>query len=335
MNAGAGPSPLLLSLSFLLILFFLQTSLLFRRLSLLSSAATASLLSFDQMRGSEEAAGPGANTRLSYCSHPLLCVCVCLCSLCVCLCPQDVLARSVHSASRGKPPLHQLGQNLAVGAVYFPGHGASRGRWERVGGRTVWLHLQHTAGRAPSQGYIRFHASCMRWHHQGVCMCVCEDSSAWWLAHTLTPCGFQWTLERHTCRTNVCVRVCLFQPGCENVCYDQFFPVSHIRLWCLQLVFVSTPTLLVAMYVAYRNHRDKRRLLQVCVCCSISRGRRNRWSHFTWLDLSCSVVLPFLHIWPCFMLSCHPNSCFISSCFMCFPHLGESHLLLILSHFLI
>ncbi|KAG7239345.1 hypothetical protein INR49_029333 [Caranx melampygus] len=52
------------------------------------------------------------------------------------------------------------------------------------------------------------------------------------------------------------------QPGCENVCYDQFFPVSHIRLWCLQLVFVSTPTLLVAMYVGYRNHRDKKRLLQ-------------------------------------------------------------------------
>uniref|UniRef100_A0A3Q4HW72 Gap junction protein n=1 Tax=Neolamprologus brichardi TaxID=32507 RepID=A0A3Q4HW72_NEOBR len=44
------------------------------------------------------------------------------------------------------------------------------------------------------------------------------------------------------------------QPGCENVCYDQFFPVSHIRLWCLQLVFVSTPTLLVAMYVAYRMY---------------------------------------------------------------------------------
>ncbi|MEQ2187543.1 Gap junction beta-6 protein [Goodea atripinnis] len=52
------------------------------------------------------------------------------------------------------------------------------------------------------------------------------------------------------------------QPGCENVCYDQFFPVSHIRLWSLQLVFVSTPTLLVSMYVAYRNHYDKRRLLQ-------------------------------------------------------------------------
>ncbi|XP_029374900.1 gap junction beta-6 protein-like [Echeneis naucrates] len=48
------------------------------------------------------------------------------------------------------------------------------------------------------------------------------------------------------------------QPGCENVCYDQFFPVSHIRLWCLQLVFVSTPTLLVAMYVGYRNQKDKK-----------------------------------------------------------------------------
>ncbi|XP_072306998.1 gap junction beta-2 protein-like [Eucyclogobius newberryi] len=52
------------------------------------------------------------------------------------------------------------------------------------------------------------------------------------------------------------------QPGCENVCYDQFFPVSHIRLWCLQLLFVSTPTLLIAAHVAYRNRTDKRRLLQ-------------------------------------------------------------------------
>ncbi|KAK7893405.1 hypothetical protein WMY93_022557 [Mugilogobius chulae] len=52
------------------------------------------------------------------------------------------------------------------------------------------------------------------------------------------------------------------QPGCENVCYDQFFPVSHVRLWCLQLLFVSTPTLLIAAHVAYKNHSDKRRLLQ-------------------------------------------------------------------------
>uniref|UniRef100_H3AAP6 Gap junction protein n=1 Tax=Latimeria chalumnae TaxID=7897 RepID=H3AAP6_LATCH len=47
------------------------------------------------------------------------------------------------------------------------------------------------------------------------------------------------------------------QPGCENVCYDYFFPVSHIRLWCLQLIFVSTPALLVAMHVAHKNEEAK------------------------------------------------------------------------------
>ena len=52
------------------------------------------------------------------------------------------------------------------------------------------------------------------------------------------------------------------QPGCENVCYDHFFPISHVRLWCLQLVFASTPPLLVAMHVAYRKRDDKRSILR-------------------------------------------------------------------------
>ncbi|XP_030642352.1 gap junction beta-2 protein-like [Chanos chanos] len=51
------------------------------------------------------------------------------------------------------------------------------------------------------------------------------------------------------------------QPGCKNVCYDHFFPVSHIRLWCLQLIFVSTPALMVAMHVAYRRRGAKRDLI--------------------------------------------------------------------------
>lgn len=51
------------------------------------------------------------------------------------------------------------------------------------------------------------------------------------------------------------------QPGCKNVCYDHFFPVSHIRLWCLQLIFVSTPALLVAMHVAYRKRGVKKELI--------------------------------------------------------------------------
>lgn len=44
------------------------------------------------------------------------------------------------------------------------------------------------------------------------------------------------------------------QPGCKNVCYDHFFPVFHIRLWALQLIFVSTPALLVGMHVTYYRH---------------------------------------------------------------------------------
>ncbi|XP_072119172.1 gap junction protein beta 8 [Mobula birostris] len=50
------------------------------------------------------------------------------------------------------------------------------------------------------------------------------------------------------------------QPGCKNVCYDQFFPMSHIRLWCLQLIFISTPALLVSLHVAYKQHEEKRSL---------------------------------------------------------------------------
>ncbi|XP_048838891.1 connexin 27.5 isoform X1 [Brienomyrus brachyistius] len=50
------------------------------------------------------------------------------------------------------------------------------------------------------------------------------------------------------------------QPGCNSVCYDHFFPISHIRLWALQLILVSTPALLVAMHVAHRRHIDKKML---------------------------------------------------------------------------
>ncbi|KAG9465366.1 gap junction beta-3 protein [Eleutherodactylus coqui] len=48
------------------------------------------------------------------------------------------------------------------------------------------------------------------------------------------------------------------QPGCTNVCYDHYFPISHIRLWALQLIFVTCPSLLVIMHVAYREDREKK-----------------------------------------------------------------------------
>ncbi|XP_068198724.1 gap junction beta-7 protein-like [Antennarius striatus] len=46
------------------------------------------------------------------------------------------------------------------------------------------------------------------------------------------------------------------QPGCENACFDFFYPISQVHLWALQLIMVSTPSLLVALHVAYRERRE-------------------------------------------------------------------------------
>ncbi|GCB75190.1 gap junction alpha-1 protein [Scyliorhinus torazame] len=48
------------------------------------------------------------------------------------------------------------------------------------------------------------------------------------------------------------------QPGCDNVCYDKSFPISHIRLWVLQIIFVSTPTLIYLAHVFLISHKEKR-----------------------------------------------------------------------------
>ncbi|KAK0153197.1 Gap junction alpha-3 protein [Merluccius polli] len=41
------------------------------------------------------------------------------------------------------------------------------------------------------------------------------------------------------------------QPGCENVCYDRTFPISHVRFWVLQIIFVSTPTLIYLGHILH------------------------------------------------------------------------------------
>ncbi|AWP20355.1 putative gap junction Cx32.2 protein [Scophthalmus maximus] len=54
------------------------------------------------------------------------------------------------------------------------------------------------------------------------------------------------------------------QPGCENVCYDWTFPISHIRFWVLQIIFVSTPTLVYlghAMHIIHKENKLRERLL--------------------------------------------------------------------------
>nr|XP_004663695.2 gap junction alpha-10 protein [Jaculus jaculus] len=42
------------------------------------------------------------------------------------------------------------------------------------------------------------------------------------------------------------------QPGCKNMCYDDAFPISLIRFWVLQIIFVSSPSLVYMGHALYR-----------------------------------------------------------------------------------
>ncbi|KAM9002919.1 gap junction alpha-10 protein [Sarcophilus harrisii] len=42
------------------------------------------------------------------------------------------------------------------------------------------------------------------------------------------------------------------QPGCRNICYDGAFPISLIRYWVLQVIFVSSPSLVYMGHALYR-----------------------------------------------------------------------------------
>ncbi|KAK6483267.1 gap junction gamma-1 protein-like [Huso huso] len=45
------------------------------------------------------------------------------------------------------------------------------------------------------------------------------------------------------------------QPGCENVCYDAFAPLSHVRFWIFQIILISTPSI---MYLGFAMHKIAR-----------------------------------------------------------------------------
>ncbi|KAM3602928.1 uncharacterized protein V6R79_013498 [Siganus canaliculatus] len=48
------------------------------------------------------------------------------------------------------------------------------------------------------------------------------------------------------------------QPGCKNVCYDHAFPISHVRFWVLQIIFVSAPTLIYLGHVLQVIHKENK-----------------------------------------------------------------------------
>ncbi|XP_036451237.1 gap junction delta-2 protein-like [Colossoma macropomum] len=55
--------------------------------------------------------------------------------------------------------------------------------------------------------------------------------------------------SKFTCNT--------LQPGCSNVCYDTFAPVSHLRFWVFQIVLVSTPSIFYVIYVLHKIAKDE------------------------------------------------------------------------------
>ncbi|XP_030045759.1 gap junction gamma-2 protein [Microcaecilia unicolor] len=53
--------------------------------------------------------------------------------------------------------------------------------------------------------------------------------------------------SKFTCNTK--------QPGCDNVCYDAFAPLSHVRFWVFQIIMISAPSV---MYLGYAIHKIAR-----------------------------------------------------------------------------
>uniref|UniRef100_A0A665T2E7 Uncharacterized protein n=1 Tax=Echeneis naucrates TaxID=173247 RepID=A0A665T2E7_ECHNA len=56
--------------------------------------------------------------------------------------------------------------------------------------------------------------------------------------------------SKFTCNTQ--------QPGCSNVCYDTFAPVSHLRFWVFQIVLVSTPSIFYIVFVLHKIAKDEK-----------------------------------------------------------------------------
>jgi len=46
--------------------------------------------------------------------------------------------------------------------------------------------------------------------------------------------------------------------GCTGLCYDKYAKISHMRLWCFQIIAVVTPTILFHFYVSYVNQQVKK-----------------------------------------------------------------------------
>ncbi|KAL3048980.1 hypothetical protein OYC64_008456 [Pagothenia borchgrevinki] len=91
------------------------------------------------------------------------------------------------------------------------------------------------------------------------------------------------------------------QPGCANVCYDHYFPISHIRLWALQLIFISCPSFMVVMHVAYRDDRERKYKIKNPDCEKLyaNTGKKHGglwWTYLVSLFAKTGIEIAFLYI---------------------------------------
>ncbi|XP_056154762.1 gap junction beta-4 protein-like isoform X2 [Lampris incognitus] len=92
------------------------------------------------------------------------------------------------------------------------------------------------------------------------------------------------------------------QPGCQNVCYDHFYPISYTRLWALQLIFVTCPSLLVVLHVAYRDARERKHQLKYgenCAPLYDNTGKKRGglwWTYFLTLLFKIVVEAVFIFL---------------------------------------
>ncbi|TRY58479.1 hypothetical protein DNTS_004897 [Danionella cerebrum] len=71
--------------------------------------------------------------------------------------------------------------------------------------------------------------------------------------------------ERFVCNT--------IQPGCANVCYDIFAPLSLFRFWLVQLTTLCLP---LVMFVIYVIHKVSSVTVQTLTCSTLVQSRDTR-----------------------------------------------------------
>uniref|UniRef100_A0A8C3U5Z0 Gap junction protein n=1 Tax=Catharus ustulatus TaxID=91951 RepID=A0A8C3U5Z0_CATUS len=69
--------------------------------------------------------------------------------------------------------------------------------------------------------------------------------------------------ERFVCNT--------LQPGCSNVCYDLFSPISHFRFWLIQTVSILLPYAAFSIYVLHKGLSGPRNVKEPCRSAGVNR----------------------------------------------------------------